>query len=254
MGRERTLPDFYVVGPMKGATSDLAVHLLMHPNVVLPLAKEMGGTNPEQWRILFPTKKQMLRHARRYGSAMTPFLGPVLDEMELTNNVARVQPQAKIVITLRNPVDRFFSHWKWEYFLSGSQRAANLPFIATFPAFVDESLSRHGNGRMFTACGRDGLMTSIYWKSVKHWIDSFKPGQVLVMDAADYFRDRASYLAKIFDFVGLPHFETPQSTIKINENPIRLPPADETSIQKLKTFFEPHNRQLWDVIGKRFDW
>jgi hypothetical protein len=107
---------------------------------------------------------------------------------------------------------------------------------------------------MYTVCQRDALLTSIYWKSVKCWIDSFRPGQVLVMDAADYFRDRALYLSKIFDFVGLPQYETPQSTIRINENPVRLPSADESSIQKLKAFFEPHNQQLWNVIGKQFDW
>jgi hypothetical protein len=254
MGRKRTLPDFYIVGPMKGATSDLAVHLLTHPNVMPPLAKEVRGAHPEQWRLFYPTEKQKLRHARRHGVALTPFLSPFLDFMELTYNVARVQPEAKVVITLRNPVDRVFSHWKWEYFLSGSHRATYLSFLSTFSAFVDESLSRYGSSRMYTACGSDALLTSIYWRSVKYWIDSFGPGQVLVLDAADYFRDRVSYLDRIFDFVGLPRFQAPKSSIKINENPVQVPPADEASVAKLRDFFEPHNEKLWNVIGKRFDW
>jgi len=37
---QRTLPDFCVIGPIKSGTSDLAVNILLHPNIMAPLAKE----------------------------------------------------------------------------------------------------------------------------------------------------------------------------------------------------------------------
>ena len=252
-GGRRTLPDFYVVGPIKSATSDLAVNLLLHPNVMLPLAKELWGRHPEQWRAFYPTEKQKRRYAEQYGLALSPYLGPVLDDMELPYNVSRVQPVAKVVLTLRNPAERVFSHWKWEFFLSG-RKAAALPFLSSFPAFVDTSLEVFANGRMYTRCGSDALLTSIYWKSVKHWIDCFGADNVLVVDIANYFRNREPYLKQIYDFVGLPHVSAPPSTEKINESPIAFPPADDVTMSKLKRFFEPHNEKLWNVIGKRFDW
>src|SRR5262249_26340903 len=44
-GGRRVLPDFCVIGPAKAATSDLAVTLMLHPNVVTPLVKELWDTD-----------------------------------------------------------------------------------------------------------------------------------------------------------------------------------------------------------------
>ena len=253
-GATRTLPDFYVVGPIKSATSDLAVNLLLHPNVMLPLAKELRGRHPEEWRAFYPTEKEKRRHAERHGLALSPFLGPFLDDMELPYNISRVQPGAKVVLTLRNPAERVYSHWKWEFYLTGARRAPTLPFLSSFSSFVDTSLDVFSNGRMYTQCGWDALLTSIYWRSVKNWIDAIGRDNVLVLDIAGYFRDREYYLRQIYDFVGLPHVSGVPSNDKINENPIKLPPADDATMSKLSSFFEPYNQKLWGVIGKEFSW
>ncbi|MCK9396384.1 MAG: hypothetical protein M0Q44_12435 [Methylobacter sp.] len=39
---KRTLPDFCVIGPIKSGTSDLAVNIMLHPNIMTPLAKEFS--------------------------------------------------------------------------------------------------------------------------------------------------------------------------------------------------------------------
>src|SRR5258708_4866646 len=49
-GGRRALPDFCVIGPAKAATSDLAVSLMLHPNVMTPLVKEIWDTDPQSWR------------------------------------------------------------------------------------------------------------------------------------------------------------------------------------------------------------
>jgi hypothetical protein len=47
----------------------------------------------------------------------------------------------------------------------------------------------------------------------------------------------------------------PESSFKINENPLRdLPPADDASLKKLRAFFTPYNEKLWKTIGTGFDW
>ncbi|WP_374089704.1 sulfotransferase domain-containing protein [Methylomicrobium lacus] len=136
-----TLPDFCVVGPIKGGTSDLAVNIMLHPQVMTPLAKEYDSADMDKWRILYPTEKQKHDHALNHGKAMSPFLAPYLHWMEFVYNLSKAKPEIKVVITLRNPVDRFYSQWKWEIFHSGMERARNLPFLNSFPAYVDKSLS-----------------------------------------------------------------------------------------------------------------
>ncbi len=255
-GGKRTLPDFCVIGPIKSGTSDLAVNIMLHPNIMTPLAKEFYIPDPEEWRIFYPTERQKKKHASLYGSALSPFLAPYLYWMELTYKLSQMQPNTKIVLTLRDPVKRVYSHWKWEVFLSGKKRASELPFLISFPAYVDKALAVFPEYPMYTYKGRDAdaLQISIYWKAVSYWMECFGRDNVLVLDVADYFFDSNRFLNQIYEFVGLPEFECPASNNKINENPIVLPPPDEESMSKLREFFNPHNEKLWSVLGKEFDW
>ncbi|MDO9107148.1 MAG: hypothetical protein Q7U57_19575 [Methylovulum sp.] len=75
---KRTLPDFCVIGPIKSGTSDLAVNIMLHPNIMPPIAKEFYLSDPEEWRIFYPTEQQKNEHASRHGLALSPFLAPYL--------------------------------------------------------------------------------------------------------------------------------------------------------------------------------
>ncbi|MGZ8236809.1 MAG: sulfotransferase domain-containing protein [Methylobacter sp.] len=251
---KRTLPDFCVVGPIKSGTSDLAVNIMLHPNVMPPLVKELLSADLEQWRMYYPTERQKNVFAARNGLALTPFLAPYLHWMELIYNLSRERPDAKIVLTLRDPVKRFYSQWKWEVFMAGKERSNKLPFLNSFPAYVDKALSVFPEYPMFTTCGLEPLQTSIYWKAVSYWIECFGQNNVLVLDVQDYFSDSNKFLNQLYDFVELPPFEIPEFKDRVNENTIMLPPADEESIAKLRTFFEPYNQKLWHLLGKEFDW
>ena len=254
LSSKRTLPDFCVMGPIKSGTSDLAVNLLLHPNIMPPLSKEFYLSDPEEWRIYYPTRKQKQKYAERYGQALSPYLAPFLDWMELTYNLSQIQPDTKIVLVLRDPVKRFYSHWKWEVLTSGKKRAEMLPFLSSFASFVDQAIAMFPEYPMYTVNIGDPLRIGMYWKAVNYWIECFGRENILVLDVADYFYDKNQFLGQIYEFVGLPNFECPTYSDKINENPIILPPADQDSIHKLINFYEPYNQKLWAVLGKKFNW
>lgn len=250
----RTLPDFCIVGPPKCATSDLAVTLLLHPNVIPPLAKELPSADPEVWRLYYPTERQKRRHAIRHGMALSPYLHPSLHWMAVPYNLAHINPNERIVIVLRDPIKRLYSHWKWELFLAGKSRAARFPFLATFRSYVEKSLEMHGSGLLYSPSGASGLMHSIYPKAVKNWTDCFGRQNVLVLDIKGYFSQQQRFMERIYEFVGLPPMKLTMLSEKANENPIEAPPADADTIGRLRKFFAPYNEDLWDVIGERFSW
>lgn len=252
--RKRTLPDFCVIGEMKSGTSDLSINLLLHPNIMAPLAKEFNSAKPEDWRIYYPTKRQKSKYIKRYGFAFSPYLMPGLDWMERTYNFSQIQPNTKVILILRDPVKRFYTHWKWEVFISGKKYADKFPFLRTFSAYVDQALTLFPEGRMYTAVNSDPLRLGIYWKAVSYWIECFGRHNILVLDVADYFADRNQFLGQIYRFVGLPDFECPPNADKVNENLLTLPPPDKDSIQKLIDFYKPYNKKLWALINKKFDW
>ena len=215
-GGRRTLPDFCVVGPPKAGTSDLAVSLMLHPHVMTPLAKEFWNPDPAAWRIFYPTEREKRRHAALHGGALSPYFVPALHWMEMARNLAQVVPNAKIVLTLRNPEDRVFSQWKWEIFVAGKRRSSRIPCLSSFSAYVDTMLEGYPDHPVYVACDFAPLQTSIYWRSVQFWMGLFGRENVLVLDIGEYFRDRNRTLLAIQQFLGLPHLSTPAFQDHVN--------------------------------------
>lgn len=254
-GGARSYPDFCIIGPIKAGSTDISTHILLHPNVLTPLTKEIATADLDELRLHYPRRERKVSLERLHGVALAPYLAPALHSIEYAHCLAQLSPKRKVVITLRHPVRRMYSQWKWEVFLAGHKQLKTLSFLSTFESYVNTALAMFPTTPMYTACGRcSGLHTSIYWKAVQYWIELFNRENILVLDSEDYFRDRNPYMRRIEEFIGLPHANLPRFGNVINENPLRLPPPKPDTVKRLNAFFRPHNEHLWDVIGDVFPW
>ena len=151
-----------MIGPIKSGTSDLAISMMMHPNVMVPLSKEFTSHYPGHWLPFYPTKRQKEAHCKRTGLALSPLIAPHLHWMELPYTLSRLRPGLKTTIVLREPAMRLYSQWKWEVFLSGRMQAQDLPFLKSFSSYVEFALSLFPEFPMYSACGYQPLQQSIY--------------------------------------------------------------------------------------------
>lgn len=249
--KARALPDFCIIGPIKSGTSDLAVTIMSHPNVLCPLVKEFRSTDPLAWKTFYPTLTHVHRHARQHGVALCPFVGPYLHCLDIPIILSSLRPNTKIIINLRNPSELVFSEWKWTVLNNKKQLVDRLQFLKTFPAYVDKLIE------LFPAVpaplGR-ALHFGIYAPSVAQWLQSFGETNLQILDISDYFTDRNAYLTHVESFLGLPHVPLPHRLPIANANPLDGLAAPPETCAKLRAFFEPYNMRLWDVIGKAFPW
>ncbi len=121
-GGPRTLPDFACVGPIKSGTSGLSSYLTLHPSILPPLTKEILTTNTQKWLPHYPTVPEKARVRESTGAALCGYFAPWLHNLELMDHSRAVQPGGKIILLLRNPVDRAFSHYKWDLFVGGKRQ------------------------------------------------------------------------------------------------------------------------------------
>ncbi|ODB36263.1 hypothetical protein BB427_16165 [Pseudoalteromonas sp. BMB] len=250
----RIAPDYIMTGPAKSGSSDLVSHLLLHPNVMHPLSKEIRVHRNKHWRDFYPTEKEKLRLEQEMGQpVMCGCLEPYLNNMSGMKKLYEANPNAKVVITLRDPVDRAYSYWKWEHF-QGGEVIKNHPYFKEYENYVARAIDLFPSIRMESFCGSPVLETGIYYKAVQHWITTFGKENVLVLDVADYFKARQPTLTRIQEFLGLPLVEIPEYGKKANENPIKLPRPTEEAKHMLAKFYKPFNQQLFDIIETNFDW
>jgi hypothetical protein len=255
LGRQkRIVPNYVMTGPMKNGSSDLVSHLLMHPNVMHPLAKEMKSLKLKDWRAYYPTIKEKQKLEKKSNQFVrSGYLEPSLNNMTLMNKLYELNSQSKIIIMLRDPVSRAYSQWKWEIFL-GAESPRNNPYFECFQKYAEHALDLFPSIPMETVCGFPVLQTGIYYKAVEQWIYRFGRENILILDSTEYFSNRQPTLEKIQRFLDLPVVHIPEYSKKANENPIKLPLPDQKTKSMLADFYKPYNQKLFDLIKSDFDW
>lgn len=107
-------PNFFIVGAQKAGTTSLYHYLAQHPQIYMSPVKEPSYFAPEQCPAdCVPSWEAYLRHFAEVcdepavGEATATYLW---SETAARNIAARV-PDAKIIISLRNPIERAFSQY-----------------------------------------------------------------------------------------------------------------------------------------------
>ncbi len=257
----RRLPDFLIAGTAKGGTTSLWWYVSEHPQVDPPMTKEVAffdvnyhrGMN--WYRMHFP----LAAHAgadrdadgQRFTGEATPYymfhpLAPA--------RVAATLPQVKVILLLRNPVDRAFSHYQ----LKIKRRQEPLSFedaidaeagrlageherIASDPRYYSERHDRYSY-----------LARGLYLEQILRWQQQFPPSQLLILESGELFHRTDEVYARVLEFLDLPHWQPPHFG---NRYPgkYREKMSDATR-RRLVEYFAPHNERLYAHLGVRFDW
>eukprot|EP01104_Vermistella_antarctica_P002498 TRINITY_DN12737_c0_g1_i1.p1 TRINITY_DN12737_c0_g1~~TRINITY_DN12737_c0_g1_i1.p1 ORF type:complete len:407 (-),score=40.12 TRINITY_DN12737_c0_g1_i1:49-1269(-) len=251
----RTLPDLIIVGGAKCATSSLYEYLLQHPNAVGGLnCKEshyFTGRSPlrcdTEWadwlfyRSFFPLQwNRWYSWLTGRGKVVVMDATPTLRLPEVAKRMAAVNKQAKVVIVLRDPVARAFSHYR--------MCVQHLPDSEprTFDEAVREEMTTNLYNSLHQQCMaaqslwpifRDGddasayryldqsyIHSGMYADLIPHYVEAFGGmDNVLVLSFDDLTSHPADVVNKVLDFVGLGPFpctfdEAPQNCGTINAN------------------------------------
>jgi hypothetical protein len=259
-GRRR-LPDYIIAGAQKAGTTSLWAYLNEHPRVERAITKEMHffDNNYErgtQWyRLHFPLQRCEEPRARMEPSILTGessayyMLHPLAPQ-----RIADTVPAAKIILLLRNPVDRAFSHYQLKLrrrqeFLSfedaidaeHERLAGEEEKIVQQPEYHSLSHDRHS----YLARGR-------YLEQILRWQARFAPHQLLILESGEFFHRTADVYQQVLQFLGLPYFQPKQFG---NRFPGRYHDRMTAAMrQKLVKYFAPFNEQLYAHLGSRFDW
>jgi hypothetical protein len=229
----RARPDFVIAGAAKCGTTSLYRYLTEHPLVMGAQIKEVHFVDRQHnfergvawYRSWFPTHRALRSAAEHHRGgglrAGHPADGPVIDRAicgEATPNylahpeaaarLRAVVPAARIVVLLREPVDRAWSQYRWQCRFGGE----TLPFGEAVRTEAD----RLGDGYAMMGADRATrnrfishgyLARSRYADQLEWWLDAFPPEQVLVLRSEDLFGDPAATLGRTCAFLGLPAVE-----------------------------------------------
>lgn len=253
----RSLPVFFVAGAAKSGTTSLWAYLSEHPQVRAPWTKEMSffdvnfarGFN--WYRMHFPLNNPsdsstVMMTGESSAYYMFHPLAP--------QRIAETLPGARIILLLRNPVDRAFSHYQMNF----RRRNESLSFedaIQAEPERLDGEHERilaapnyysfHHDKHSYLARGR-------YAEQIRVWQSLFPPERLLIEESSDLFRNTAEVFNRVVDFLGLPRWQPSAFTNRFpGQYRARM---NESTRASLTEYFRPFNSQLSELLGREFPW
>ena len=137
--RIRLMPEFIVIGAQRCGTTSLYAYLSSHPQVVPAIKKEVHffdynfGKGLDWYRSHFPRWTPM-----GVTGEATPYY---MFHPNAAKRVYQVIPQTKLIMLLRNPIDRAYSHYHHEVRL-GVESATFQEAIRLEPARINHEMER----------------------------------------------------------------------------------------------------------------
>jgi hypothetical protein len=193
-------PNFFIVGAAKAGTTSLYRYLRQHPQVYMSPVKEpnyfsrLAELNGPQRFVETVTDRDAYL-ALFEGAAGYPAVGEgsnsYLGLEETADSIREQLPDARIVILLRDPIERAYSHYLMAY-RNGLQ---NLSFHEV--VLREREDPRVGWGANWHR------YTMLYYPGVKRYRDAFGAEQVLVLLTEDLKRDPRGVTRQAAEFLGV---------------------------------------------------
>lgn len=248
-GKKISEPNFMIIGFMKCATTSLYEYMVQHPQILPTSYKELMFFNNDRffqmgidWYLAnFPLISS--DSGCITGEASTLYV----HYSKVAQRVKDFFPKIKLIVMLRNPVDRAISHYFFNKKLGHNldkdmEDSINLGIkkirkMKNISKQIDEKV--------------DFISSGIYIYFLEKWMSIFPKEQFLILKTEDLAQDPSATLGKVFHFLDLPDYE---NKIYPKKNSGSYQPINDNLRQKLFEFYEPYNQKLEKYLGISFNW
>ena len=197
-------PNFFIVGTPKGGTTSLFNYLEQHPEIFVPEVKEPHYFSmPEVTKTYYKTQfitnegdyKNLYAEAEGF-KAIGDFSSSYLYHSDSAKKIKQFNPEAKIIVVLRNPWERSLSHYLMDY----TQGYISVPLAKVldspeeFPAYYQQYVS-----------------VSAYADQLRAYYEVFPKEHLLIVLSEDLFQHTQQELEKIFSFLGVEKSFVPKA-------------------------------------------
>ncbi|MEM9983462.1 MAG: sulfotransferase [Bacteroidota bacterium] len=273
------LPSFFIIGERKCGTSSLFRYLIEHPQVLPGRLKEPNffaqgdlaylQANWDSYLQNFPaaeTQAQILHwpeldEAGQLFEEKISFRPDNQGRSILTGeasantfyqvsplHVKALLPEVKLLIVLREPVARAYSHYRMYQRFAAEGRELPVELVG-FEKDLKEEVRRFRQGEKTEFVG-----PGVYWQSLARWEACFGRDKMLVLLSDELNEEVSCRLAldRVAQFLDLPPFPASQALARYNvAPPSAIPPA---MAKWLRDFYVPHNQKLTQWLGRELPW
>jgi hypothetical protein len=197
-----TLPTFILAGVEKSGSTSLYRYLHQHPDVYMAPVKE-----PDFFRRSDPEASIQEYAALFEGATTEAAIGEAsvgyFNDVEAPHRIRRILPDVAILLVLRNPIERAYSHYNM-LLIHG---------VAPPPPYADVLMEARRTGDFQNT----GVPTSRYADSLARFLDVFGD-RVFVHRYEDYRAHPVPFVQQMFEQVGVDPSFVPDLSTSYNQS------------------------------------
>jgi hypothetical protein len=241
--REQKRPSFLIIGQPKTGTTALYEMLACHDHIDAPLIKEpcywcLNHECMQSWyQANFPPRWHR-PEAITFEASTSTFAHPLA-----AARLAAQEPAIRLILILRDPVERIFSEYNQYFRLGYNQR--------NWEKTVDQEINLIGDCPLTEAdlesstSGDSFLLRGATLPHLQRWLRFFLPEQLLILEHHQLNQDPARTAQQIYDFLSIPD-QPGLLTQRVNEGWYQ--PMLPSTEKRLRAWLAEHNRQLQELI------
>ena len=257
----RILPDFIIIGSSKSGTWAIHNYLLQHPDVDYSARNihffEYAYSNKISWyKSHFPTKlyKSLVESIHKRKCLMSEHTSTYLHHPLIPQRVKDGIPDVKLIVSLRNPIDRAYSNYHMFVRIGTEKRTFEDAVFSELKRI--EIIKENDNFQIknpnFSNCVESNyLRHGTYVDKLENWLKFFRREQFCIVENKDLSKNPQQVLDKIFEFLNVPHFKLRQEE---RWNVGKYKKMKESTRKTLEDFFKPYNERLYKLLGQNFSW
>jgi len=220
-----SLVNWTSTGTQKGASSFLFAALTEHPQILRPLT----GSQYKEPGVYLPSYSPQRAEIYEARHQVFPYIEPdesfissegtvsYLPQSESAGLILKDNPDARIIFTLRDPVARAWSDFRFNY--RGYYEGRNMSFgdvVTRSIQELKECMAANDYDKdvesFFSTCRTSYddhfiVKLGIYYYPLRHWYNKWPSSSILVITSEDLAEREAETLASAVKFLGLCQYE-----------------------------------------------
>lgn len=242
-------PDFIIIGSPRCGTTSLYKYITSHPQILAAANKEICFFSEHfnkgfaWYQAHFPP----LIDSQHFltGEATPTYLTHPLAAERLYECL----PKVKLIVILRNPGDRAFSHYQMLVRRGTERRSFESAIDSELKLLAGATETSLEDRSYWKDCHY--IYKSLYFNSLKQWIKIFPKQQFLILQSEEFYANPAATLKQVFEFLDLADFQLGNYQ---KYNGANYQPGDDAVNQRLREYFQLHNRKLTEYLNREFSW
>jgi Sulfotransferase domain len=271
--RPNNFPDFMIVGAQKAGTTALYEYLSQHPQIQPTKEKELHYFNCdarykngiEFYRSFFqPVVESKLAFDASPGYLHNP---------EAPGRIYAHNPDVKIIILLRDPVERAYSAWNmyrkmylrnrnwffddWVSFCGASGFTIlrrQDDHIFNFLQYAIDEIDLQDTNKPSTLLESPILSHGHYHDQIERYLSLFNESQILILENSQMRISTVECLQKIEAFLGVSGCDWRNTNLTPVFEGEYAEPVDVTARRLLNDYYAQSNERLFELLGERYTW